>query len=57
VHPLRKDALLHVTPNTEASVGLMLLRDDCTSLRVVVVDPLTDAVVAQSAVLPVSLAI
>jgi hypothetical protein len=35
----------------------MLLRDDCASIRVVVVDPLTDAVLAQSAALPVSLAI
>jgi hypothetical protein len=34
----------------------MLLRDDCTSVRVVVVDPLTDAELAQSAALPVSLA-
>lgn len=53
----RDTGLLHVAPNTEASVGLMLLRDDCASVRVVVVDPLTDAVLAQSAALPVSLAI
>jgi hypothetical protein len=53
----RDTGLLHVAPNTEASVGLMLLRDDCASVRVVVVDPLTDAVLAQSATLPVSLAI
>jgi hypothetical protein len=53
----RETGLLHVTPNTEASVGLMLIRDDCASIRVVVVDPLTDAVLAQSAALPVSLAI
>ena len=52
----RDTGLLHVAPNTEASVGLMLLRDDCSSVRVVVVDPLTDAVLAQSAALPVSLA-
>ena len=52
----RDTGLLHVTRNTEASVGLMLLRDDCTSVRVVVVDPLTDAELAQSAALPVSLA-
>lgn len=53
----RDTGLLHVTPNTEASVGLMLLRDECVSVRVLVVDPLTDAVLAQSAALPVSLAI
>lgn len=53
----RDTGLLHVAPNTEASVGLMLLRDDCSSVRVVVVDPLTDAVLSQSAALPVSLAI
>lgn len=53
----RDTGLIHVTPNTEASLGLMLLRDDCDSIRVMVVDPLTDAVLAQSAALPVSLAI
>jgi hypothetical protein len=53
----RETGLLHLTPNIEASLGLMLLRDDCASVRVVVVDPLTDAVLAQSAALPVSLAI
>jgi hypothetical protein len=53
----RETGLLHVTPNSEARVGLMLLRDDCASTRVVVVDPFTDAVLAQSAALPVSLAI
>ena len=52
----RDTGLLHLTRNFEASVGLMLLRDDCTSVRVVVVDPLTDAELAQSAALPVSLA-
>ena len=52
----RDTGLLHVTRNTEASVGLMLLRDDCTSVRVVVVDPLTDAELAQSAAVPLSLA-
>jgi hypothetical protein len=52
----RETGLLHVKPNTEARVGLMLLRDDCASIRVVVVEPLTDAVLAQSAALPVSLA-
>ena len=52
----RDTGLLYVTRNTEASVGLMLLRDDCTSVRVVVVDPLTDAELAQSSALPVSLA-
>jgi len=53
----RDTGLLHLTPNSEASVGLMLLREDCASLRVVVVDTLSDAVLAQSALLPVSLGI
>jgi hypothetical protein len=53
----RETGLLHVTPNSEASLGLMLLRDDCASLKVVVMDPSSDAVLAQSAAIPVSLAI
>jgi hypothetical protein len=36
---------------------MMLTRDDCTSVRVVVLDPVTDAVLDQSDELPVKLGI
>jgi hypothetical protein len=49
--------VLHVRPNSEANVGMMLTRDDCTSLRVVVLDPATDAVLDQSDELRVKLGI
>ena len=40
-----------------ASVGMMLTNDDCKSLRVVIQDPITDAVLEQSNELPVNLGI
>ena len=53
----RSSGILHVSPNADANVGMMLTRDDCTSVRVVVSDPATDAVVDQSDELPVKLGI
>jgi len=53
----RTSGVLHVSPGAEANVGLMLTRDDCTSVRVVVQDPATDAVLDQSDELPVRLGI
>ena len=53
----RESGILHVNPNTEANVGMILTRDDCDSVRVVVLDPVTDAVLDQSDELPVKLAI
>lgn len=53
----RESGILHVNPNTEANVGMMLTRDDCDSVRVVVLDPVTDAVLDQSDELPVKLGI
>ena len=49
--------ILHVSPNADANVGMMLTRDDCTSVRVVVLDPATDAVLDQSDELTVKLGI
>ncbi len=46
-----------VAPDTEVSVGLVLQREDCTSVRVVVRDPETDSVLAQSDEIPVRLTI
>ena len=49
--------VLHVKRNSEANVGMMLTRDDCDSVRVVVLDPVTDAVMDQSEELAVKLGI
>lgn len=53
----RSSGILHVSPNADANVGMMLTRDDCTSVRVVVLDPATDAVLDQTDELPVKLGI
>ena len=53
----RSSGILYVNPNSDANVGMMLTRDDCTSVRVVVLDPATDAVLDQSDELPVKLGI
>ena len=53
----RESGIIQVNPNSEANVGMMLTRDDCDSVRVVVLDPLTDAVLDQSDELPVKLGI
>jgi hypothetical protein len=53
----RATGIMHVPPGTEASVGLMLTRDDCPQVRIVVQDPTTDAVLAHSDAIPVKLGI
>jgi len=53
----RTTGILQVEPGTEASVGLMLTRDDRETVRIVVLDPSTDAVLDQSGDLPVKLGI
>ena len=53
----RGSGVLRVKPGSEASIGLMLTRDDCTAVRVVIQDPATDAVLDQSEELPVRLGI
>ena len=53
----RASGILEVNPNSEASVGMMLTRDDCDSVRVVILNPATDAVLDQSEDLPVKLGI
>ncbi len=49
--------VLLVRPGTDVSVGLMLTRDDCAAIRVVIQDPATDAVLDQSEEIPVRLGI
>lgn len=53
----RASGILHINPNSEANVGMMLTRDDRDTVRVVVLDPATDAVLDQSDELPVKLGI
>jgi hypothetical protein len=53
----RDAGVVALEPGTEASVGVMLLRDDCTSVRLVVQDPATDAVLGSSGEIPVRLGI
>lgn len=53
----RSTAVLQMNPNSEANVGIMLTRDDCNSVRVVLLDPATDAVLDQSGEIPVILGI
>jgi hypothetical protein len=53
----RTTGVLRIKPGTEASVGLMLTRDDCTAVRIVILDPNTDAVIDQSKEIPVSLGV
>lgn len=53
----RSSGIILVGPNTEANVGMMLTRDDCTSVRVLVLAPGSDAVLDQSDELQVKLGI
>ena len=53
----RASGILHINKNSEASVGMMLMRDDCDSVHVVVQDPATDKVMVRSDELPVKLGI
>ena len=51
----RKSGILKLTPGKTASVGVMLTRDDCSSIKVAVVDAETDVVLEQSSDIPVKL--
>lgn len=51
----RKSGVLKLTPGTTASVGVMLTRDDCSTIKVAVVDAETDVVLEQSRDIPVKL--
>ncbi|MDE2823558.1 MAG: PglZ domain-containing protein, partial [Chloroflexota bacterium] len=53
----RSSHVLHMDPNSTANVGMVLTSDDCASLRIVVQDPKTDAVLDRSGEIPVSLGI
>lgn len=49
----RQTGCVLIKPGVEASVGIMLTRDDCPMLKIVVLDPATDYKLAESAELPV----
>ncbi len=51
----RERGVLRVKPGTTAHVGMMLANDEAASVRVVVLEPATGAVLAQSAALPLKL--
>jgi hypothetical protein len=53
----RSSGILNVQSNTEASIGLMLAQEGCKSVRIVVLDPETDAVLATTDEIPVKLGI
>jgi hypothetical protein len=53
----REAGVVALSTGVEASVGVMLLRDDCASVRLVAQDPATDAVLGESAEIPVRLSI
>jgi len=49
--------IVHVTAPGEAYIGMIVKREDCESLKIVVQHPETDAILAQSAELPLQLGI
>jgi hypothetical protein len=53
----RDSGVLTMEPGSEANVGVMLTVEDCESVRLVVQDPATDVVLAQSEEIPVRLGI
>ena len=53
-HPRARNGL---EPGKAAGVGLLLARDDAAAVKVVVLDPSSDAVLAESPELPVKLGI
>lgn len=44
----RESGCVTLAPRTKASVGMLLSREDCEKVRLVILDPTTDAVLAQS---------
>ena len=53
----RASGILRFRGDAEASVGLMLSQEGCESVRIVVLDPSTDAVLATTEEIPVKLGI
>ncbi len=51
----RATRVITVAPGVEATIGLVLDREDVPSVRVAIQDPATDAVLAQTAEIPVKL--
>jgi hypothetical protein len=53
----RSRGMVQVTPGSTVNVGLMLTRDDCAAVRIVVLHPESDAILAQTNDIPVKLSI
>lgn len=53
----RDTGVIDTVPGTEASIGMMLVRDDCPWVRIVLLDPSTDVVLSQSDEITVKLGI
>ena len=53
----RSTGVLHISSGTKPNIGLMLTKDDCETVRIVIQDSKTDAVLDQSDELPVKLGI
>ena len=53
----RRRGTVKVDPDSHASIGLMLTRDDCPFVRIVVLDPESDAILAQTSDIPVRISI
>lgn len=49
--------ILRITSGTKASVGLLLKRDDCASVRIMILDAETDTILDQTKDIPVKLGI
>jgi PglZ domain len=53
----RDSKTVTIDPGRPASVAMLLSREDCASIRIVVLDPATDAVLVQSEAIPVRLGV
>ena len=53
----RGRGMVQVSPGSAVNVGLMLTRDDCTTVRIVVFDPESDAILSQTNDITVKLSI
>jgi hypothetical protein len=48
-----RTACVTLQPGATAQVGLLLTRENCASVRIVIQNPLTDAVISQTGEIPV----
>ena len=53
----RESGSVTLAPRSKASIGMLLLREDCDKARLVILDPNTDAVLGQSEEIVVKLGV